>query len=119
MLPAQRSPWQDPRVLSILLMVFLAGAFSGALVMRAGTHWRSSHSASSLKDSDLTLARLQHDLNLTPDQSEKLKSILDDMVNYRQEIESYRATGKYRILAILTPEQRKRFEELSRNMQVR
>lgn len=118
MLPAQRSPWQDQRVVFILLMVFLAGAVSGALAMRTATHWRSN-GAFSPKDSDMTLAQLRKDLNLTPDQSEKLKSILDDMVNYRQEIESYRATGKYRILAILTPEQRQRFEKLSKDMQDR
>lgn len=119
MLPAQRSPWQDSRVVTVLLLVFLAGAASGALAMRTGIHWRAARHAALPADSELTLGQLKKDLDLTPEQSEKLKSILDDMVNYRQEIESYRATGKYRILAILTPEQRKRFEELSKSMERR
>jgi len=52
-------------------------------------------------------------LNLTPDQSERLKTILDDFAKYHEDleaqIEDVRATGRNRIVQILTPEQRKRF----------
>jgi len=60
--------------------------------------------------------KLKKDLNLTPDQSERLKTILDDFVKYHEDleaqIEDVRATGKNRIMQMLTPEQRKRFAEL-------
>lgn len=117
MLPEQRSPWLDPRVLAILLAVFMAGAAVGAMVTKAGI--RRAQQAQAAAD-NLTLAQLQKELDLTKDQSEKLKSILDDMVRYREEmdssVESYRATGKHRILDILNPTQRTRFEELSKNL---
>ncbi len=121
MLPSQRAPWSDPRVLALLLMVFLLGAVSGALTMRTGLHSRL-HRANLLWRSDqkVTYEQLKTELKLTPDQAAKLTSILDDMVKYRQdmdaEVESFRATGRNRILEMLTPEQRKRFEELSASM---
>ncbi len=59
----------------------------------------------------------RRELKLTPDQSQRLKTILDDFVKYHQDletqIEDVRATGRNRILQMLTPEQRKRFEQLS------
>jgi Spy/CpxP family protein refolding chaperone len=124
MLPASRSAWNDPRVLFLLLMVFLAGAVSGALTMRAGLHERLHHGTSLWRaDPQLSYEKMKKDLNLTPDQAEKLKEILDDMVKYREdmqaEVESFRATGKHRILDMLTPEQRKTFERLSDDMPTR
>ena len=123
MLPAQRTTWQNPRVLTTLLMVFLAGAFSGALTMRAGLHDVIHRAGFWQKDTSVTYERLKTELNLTPDQAAKLKSILDDMVKYRQdmeaEVESFRAFGKHRILDMLTPAQRKRFEELSNDIKER
>lgn len=121
MLPAQRASWSDPRVLALLLMVFLLGAASGALTMRSSLHTRL-HRASLLwrTDQKVTYDQLKTELKLTPDQADKLKSILDDMVKYRQdmdaEVESFRATGRNRILEMLNPEQRKRFEELSNSI---
>ena len=62
-------------------------------------------------------------LKLTPDQSERLKTILDDFVKYHEDLESQiedvRATGRNRIVQILTPEQRKRFEQLSDKLPTR
>jgi len=59
-------------------------------------------------------------LNLTPDQSERLRVILDDFVKYHDDlqaqIEDVRATGRNRIIQILTPEQRARFERLSQQL---
>ena len=124
MLPDSRSAWHDPRVLFLLLMVFLAGALSGALTMRFGLHQRLHHGTSLWRaDPQLSYVKLKNDLNLTPDQAEKLRDILDDMVKYREdmeaEVESFRATGKHRILDMLNPEQRKRFEKLSDDMPTR
>ncbi len=124
MLPASRSAWQDPRVLFLLLMVFLAGSLTGALTMRAGLHDRLHHGTSLWRaDPELSYEKLKTELKLSPDQAEKLKEIIDDMVQYREdmdaEVESFRATGKHRILEMLDPEQRKIFQKLSNDMPTR
>ncbi len=121
MLPAQPSPWREPRILFVLLMVFAAGSVAGALTMRYEIHDRL-HRASALfpNSPNLSFDQMKSDLNLSPDQAERLKSILDDMVKYKvdmeAEIESFRATGRERIVQMLTPEQRKQFERLSENL---
>jgi len=120
MLAADRQGWQDPRILAMLLFVFLSGAAVGALSMRAGLHDQlHNHPPLLPRSADVKLSydRLNRELNLTPDQSAKLRAILDDFVTYRHDLEaqvtSFRANGHYRILQILTPEQRARFEKLS------
>lgn len=121
MLPAQPSPWREPRILFVLLMVFAAGSVAGSLTMRYEIHDRL-HRASALfpNSPNLSFDQMKSDLNLSPDQAERLKSILDDMVKYKvdmeAEIESFRATGRERIVQMLTPEQRKQFERLSENL---
>ena len=117
MLAVERPGWQDPRILALLFFVFLAGAAVGALTMRFGLHDKM-HPHPSLSDaSAYRFEKLQRELNLSEAQSEKLRSILDDFVAYHHDlemqVESYRATGKNRILQILTPEQRSRFEKIS------
>jgi hypothetical protein len=58
-----------------------------------------------------------------PEQSERLKTILDDYAKYHEDleaqIEDVRATGRTKIVQILTPEQRKRFEKLSEQLPAR
>jgi Spy/CpxP family protein refolding chaperone len=119
MFAADRPTWQNPRILTTLVLVFLVGAMAGAIGMRAGLHEQLHRNAvywHSEKD-EFSYEGLKKDLNLTPDQSERLKTILDDFVKYHEDleaqIEDVRATGRNRILQILTPEQRKRFEQLS------
>jgi Spy/CpxP family protein refolding chaperone len=119
MLASDRPTWQNPRILTTLVLVFLAGAMAGAIGMQLGLHrelrrgtayWRGDKEAFSY---DL----LKRELNLTPDQSERLKTILDDFAKYHDDLEvqidDVRATGRNRIVQMLTPEQRKRFEKLS------
>jgi len=38
MLAADRASWQNPRILALLLLVFLCGALAGALTMRSSLH---------------------------------------------------------------------------------
>ena len=120
MLAADRASWQNPRILTTLVMVFLCGALAGAITMRSGLHDKLHRSAAAYwKDgqSEFSYDRLKRDLNLTPDQAGRLKTILDDFVKYHEDlqaqIEDVRATGRNRILQMLTPEQRRRFEQLS------
>jgi Spy/CpxP family protein refolding chaperone len=125
MLASDQPAWQNPRIVTLLVLVFLTGAMAGAIGMRAGLHeklhstvryWRGD-------DGEFSYDQLKKDLNLTPDQAERLKTILDDFVKYHQDleaqIEDVRATGRNRIVQMLTPEQRKRFEQLSNQLPAR
>ena len=119
MFASDQPSWQNPRILTTLILVFLTGAMVGAIGMRYGLHRTLQRSAAYWKGdkAEFSYDQLKRELNLTPDQSERLKTILDDFVKYHQDleaqIEDVRATGRNRIVQILTPEQRKRFEQLS------
>src|SRR5690349_8289698 len=102
MLSADRASWQNWRVLAMLSLVFVCGALAGALTMRAGLHSSLHRMAMGRGErSQLTYERLTKDLNLSSEQADQLKSILDDMFRYHQDldaqIEDVRATGKNRI----------------------
>ena len=120
MFAPDRASWRNPRILSLLLLIFLCGALAGALTMRAGLHERLHRNARMPFWTDrgqvFSYETLQKELNLTPDQSDRLKTILDDFVKYHEDleaqIEDMRATGKNRIVQMLTPEQRQKFELL-------
>ena len=121
---ASRASWQNPRVLSTLLLVFLAGGLVGAFAMRIVHHGiRETLAYNPPGTNRLTYDQLKTELKLTPEQSKQLKSILNDFVRYdkdiQEQIEDFRATGKNRIRAILTPEQQARFEKLCAEMQTR
>jgi hypothetical protein len=119
MFAADRPSWQNPRILALLLSIFLCGGIVGAILMRAGLHEKLHRNASYWKDDKtqfFSYDKLKRDLNLTSEQSERLKTILDDFVKYHEDLEAQiddvRATGKNRIMQMLTPEQRHRFEQL-------
>jgi Spy/CpxP family protein refolding chaperone len=119
MLAADRASWQNPRILALLLLIFLCGALAGALTMRSSLHTKMHQAAAYWKSDSPELFsydRLKRELNLTPEQSERLKTILDDFVKYHEDleaqIEDVRATGKNRIVQMLTAEQRQKFNKL-------
>jgi len=115
-----RAAWQNPRVVSTLALVFLAGAASGALWMRFGLHDKLhktvSAASSSPIDRDTLLRRFNAELQLSPDQSQKISGVLEDYTQYYQslqdQLDDMRATGKTQILEILDAEQRNRFEKM-------
>ena len=119
MLASDQPTWQNPRILTTLVLVFLTGAMAGAIGMRAGLHEKLHQGAVYWKGdkTEFSYDQLKEKLNLTPEQADRLKTILDDFVRYHEDleeqIEDVRATGRNRILQILTPEQRKTFERLS------
>jgi Spy/CpxP family protein refolding chaperone len=121
MLPDSNQSWQNPRVLVTLLLVFLSGGAVGSLAMRSIIYSRAHHKTTSPfwkgTADPVSFEKLKTDLNLTPKQCVQLKSILDDYAVFRrdlqEQVESFRATGKNRILDILTTEQRARFEQIS------
>jgi Spy/CpxP family protein refolding chaperone len=119
MVVAERAPWQNPRILSTLMLVFLAGAATGALSMRLGLHeklHRSAAPATQESNRDAILNRFQNQLDLSGAQTAQLGLVLDDFGQYYQSLEEQlddlRATGKTRIIAILNPEQRAKFEKM-------
>jgi Spy/CpxP family protein refolding chaperone len=62
-------------------------------------------------------------LKLTPQQAEEIGTILDDFMMYYQtlqaQMDEVRASGKDRILKILTPEQREKFGRMLSELQAR
>ena len=123
MLADDRASWQNPRILVLLLLVFLCGALAGALAMRSSVHKNLHRNASYWKDDSSQLFsynKLTKELNLTAEQSARLKTILDDFAKYHEDLESQiedvRATGKNRIVQMLTPEQRKKFDDMCKQL---
>jgi hypothetical protein len=122
MFASDQANWQNPRILTTLVLVFLSGAMAGAIGMRAGLHKELQRSALYWRNdrAEFSYDLLKRELGLTPEQSERLKTVLDDFAKYHEDleaqIEDVRATGRNRILQILTPEQRKRFDQLSNRL---
>ncbi len=132
---AQRAPWQNPRILTTLTLVFLAGAASGALVMQFGLHEMLHRTTPTITAQtvavktappahapghDAMLVKFQTELGLSGDQTAKLALVLDDYSQYYQslqdQLDDLRATGKNRIMLILDPGQREKFEKMMNDL---
>jgi Spy/CpxP family protein refolding chaperone len=120
MVAVERAPWQNPRIVTILMLVFLAGAATGALSMRFGLHDRLHRSAPA-SNRDAVLSRFKAGLDLSDAQTQRLALLLDDYSQYYQslqeQLDDLRATGKTRIMAILNPEQRVKFEKMMNELE--
>ncbi len=117
MVAAKRAPWQNPRILTTLLMVFLAGATTGALSMRLGLHEKLHRSSlAAVSGRDAVLQKFKSELDLSGAQTEKLALVLDDYSQYyeslQDQLDDLRATGKTRILQILNANQRAKFQKM-------
>lgn len=108
--------WHTPRVLAVLLLVFLCGAAAGALAIRMATPRLPAAAAWTSGGREWTLDWMKRELDLTPAQAAEIETVLDEFVLYYQnlqgQMDDFRAEGKKRILRSLTPEQRKRFEKM-------
>jgi septal ring factor EnvC (AmiA/AmiB activator) len=112
MLREDEASWHNPKVLLILALIFMCGLGAGSAVTQYVVHSkiaRSKSMASRLKD-------LKTSLILTPDQEQIVNKELDDYAKYYQNIEEERISvaehGKQKILQVLNPEQKKRFNEM-------
>jgi hypothetical protein len=118
-----RAPWQNPRVLVTLLLVFLSGAAAGALVMRYAGPQHRRIVWSNPDGRELSMQKFRKDLDLTPDQARRLETILDDFLMYYQsaqaQMDDVLATGKKRILTVLREDQKQRFEKMIGDLQTR
>jgi hypothetical protein len=108
---------QSPKtgIVVTLFLVFLAGTVVGALAMDFGAH-KGLHRAAFWTDpgKDISLRRLQKELDLTPDQTAQIKTALDDFSRYYQDV---LATGKTSIYKILNDQQRRKFDQLMNQSQ--
>ena len=124
----------NKRITGTLALVFLAGVATGMVGMRYGLHdqmHRGVEAASTARESgaDAVLEYFRTELKLSDNQTVKLAAVLDDYRHYyqsledqisdlrlREQIEDLRSTGKNRIMEILSPEQRVKFEKMSKEM---
>jgi Spy/CpxP family protein refolding chaperone len=111
----ERATWQNPRIFSTLLLVFLAGGAAGAVSMKFGLH-EILHRSTPPASKEAVLQKFRADLNLTPAQTDKISLVLDDYRHYYQsvqdQLDDIRATGKMRILQELDPAQRDKFQKM-------
>ena len=110
--PALRSAWVSPKFtgVCILALVFLSGVVAGAVAMNLGFH-KPLHTPAFWKDSAKAeyLKTVQKELDLTPEQTTQMASILDDFAKYYQTVLS---DGRARIYSILNDEQRRKFDRM-------
>jgi len=110
----------NPRIASTLLLVFLAGAAAGMVGMRYGLHDRLHRvaAASPPRDSnhDAVLQDFKTKLDLSSEQTEQIAVVLEDYGHYyeslQDQLDDLRSTGLSRILKILQPGQREKFEKM-------
>lgn len=110
----------------LVLAVFLLGIALGAVGehlledrLRSGHTDKRSH-----EEKAKIVEQLTHELNLAPEQQKQLDTILTDTMSRYQELheqirpqlEQARQQGRERIRAILTPDQRPKFEEFVRRL---
>src|ERR1035441_1155894 len=103
--------WSPKLVCGVTLaLVFLCGGVAGALGMDFGVHDRQRPPAfETAQGQSMYFERLQKELDLTPAQSDQVKSILNDFWQYYRTVLS---EGRTRIEQVLTADQRVKFERL-------
>jgi uncharacterized membrane protein len=120
-----RMTWQNPRILSILLLVFVCGAMAGAVTMRLGFSPSARRSQSYWKEGgkEISLDRFRRELTLNDEQTRQMETVLNDFVMYYQSLQEQmndvRAQGKFRITQILNEEQRQKFNRMISDLQTK
>src|SRR5215469_3010523 len=95
-------------ILSFLL-VFLCGAVLGAVVMSISGHAKLHGTPPVATGLSMSVTEWKQELNLTDQQTVQLTSILDDFSHYYDNV---LADGNSRIMQILNPDQRRRYEQM-------
>lgn len=98
------------------VLVFLCGAAAGAVVMsvsgHAGLHAPVHGTQTAASGLSMSVMEWKQQLGLTTEQTAQLTSILDDFSRYYDNV---MADGNTRIVQILNPEQRRKFEQMLRD----
>lgn len=95
-----------------LLLVFLCGMVAGAVVMSVSGHASLHRTRAVPSGYSLSVDEWKSTLDLTDEQTAELTSILDDFARYYDNV---LADGNSRILQILKPAQRIKFEQMIRD----
>jgi len=118
-LSSPRTLWHSPRFtcFTALALVFLCGALVGALIFDLAVH-RTQHKSAFWSETGKSAAlnRITRELDLTPVQTEQMTLILDDFAKYYRTVLS---DGRSRIIQILTPEQKRKFERMLQESQAK
>ena len=93
-----------------LLLVFLCGAALGAVFMRLPEH-QVHVPAGGPPAFSTSVEEWKKELNLSEDQTRQIVSILDDFSHYYDNV---LADGNSRVMQVLNPDQKQRFERLLR-----
>jgi len=119
----------NPKVVGTLVVVFLAGAAVGALSMQMGLHERLHRTVSAATipvapkaiGNDALVGRFKSELDLSPEQTDKIAMVLADYREYyhslQDQLDDVRSTGKSRIMQILDEKQRAKFEKIMGDLQ--
>lgn len=110
----------NPRIASTLLLVFLAGTATGMLGMRYGLHERLHRAAAATSPREASREAVLQDfktkLDLSPEQTDQIAVVLEDFSHYyeslQDQLDDLRSTGHSRIVQILQPGQREKFEKM-------
>ena len=122
---ASSSPWRNPKIVLILLSVFLCGAVAGVVSMRISQKTVSAKQLPYYKEGgrEISLQRFRKELDLSNEQAAEIEVILDDFMMYYQtlqaQMDEVRAHGKDRIQTLLDDKQRAKFNRMLNEMQAK
>lgn len=105
-----------------VVAIFLAGAGSGALVARRICQRQPATPLPPAEIGERLRARFQSSLHLTPEQAQKISPMIDQAMHRVEAIRQETARQVFanvsnlheQVLAVLTPDQKTKFEELER-----
>ncbi len=113
-----RVTWSHPKVITALLVVFLAGAASGAIAFRAFSKNVLTGKAKAMRSMDRKelMEYFRREMALSENQRQRVESLLEDHFKMLQmlgaQTEEVRVHGRESIAKLLTEDQRRKFENL-------
>ena len=93
----------------VLTLVFLAGAAVGAVAMDFGIHKPRSADFATPQGKAAYFEHMQRELELTPQQSEQMQSVLNELWYYYRNVVT---DSKQRVEQLLNERQRAKFEKI-------
>ena len=84
------SPWRNPKIILILLSVFVCGAVAGIVGMRISQRTVSAKQMPYYREGgrEISLQRFRKELDLTNEQAAEIEVILDDFMMYYQTLQA-------------------------------
>jgi Spy/CpxP family protein refolding chaperone len=99
----------EKTAIASFILVFVCGCALGAAAMSTWLHPKNHPNSVWPGGVNMSVAEWNRELELTPDQSRQLASVLDDFSVYYNDL---LADGNTRILKILNPKQKALFERM-------